>query len=79
MVSSPYFVLILVLYGLGFLCLVVELFIRKTGYILPLVSLAFFVTASIIGLLSGASLFEVALAAAIFLVLSLFGIGRKAR
>lgn len=79
MFSSPYLALILTLYGAGLALLLFELFTRKTGYILPMISLLFFIAGSIVGLLTGASLFEVALVATMFLVVSLFGIGRKAK
>ena len=71
--SSP---LLLVLYGIA-LGLTVYDNLKKTGMILPVLSAFIAVGASVYALLSGASLYEVAAAVSIILIVLLAGAWRK--
>ena len=72
--NSP---LLLILYGVALAVAIFELVTKTTGYVLPLLSLAIVVGASIYALLIGASLFEIAIILMVFMLISLAGIRRK--
>ena len=72
--NSP---ILLCLYGLALALALFELFSKTTGYILPIISFAIVVGATIYGLLLGAGLFEVIIILLIFLLLNMFGARRK--
>ena len=69
--------LILVLYGIALALALFELFSKLTGYVLPIISFAIVVGASIYGLLVGAGLLEIAIYLAIFLLINLYGARRR--
>ena len=70
--SSP---LLLILYGIA-LGLSVYDMIKKTGFLLPVLSALLVVSVSAYALLHGAGLFEIAAAATLFLVVQLIGLRR---
>ena len=69
--------LILVLYGIALALALFELFSKLTGYVLPIISFAIVVGASIYGLLVGAGLLEIAIYLVIFLLINLYGARRR--
>ena len=69
--------LILVLYGIALALALFELFSKLTGYVLPIISFAIVVGASIYGLLIGAGLLEIAIYLVIFLLINLYGARRR--
>ena len=72
--NSP---LILCLYGLALALALFELFSKTTGYILPIISFAIVIGATIYGLLIGAGLFEVIIILLVFLLINMYGARRK--
>ena len=72
--TSP---VVIILLSLALAMVIFEVIFKFTGYLLPLIALAIVIGAMIYAILIGASLFEVATVAIVFMVLNLFGIGRK--
>ena len=72
--NSP---ILLCLYGLALALALFELFSKTTGYVLPIISFAIVIGASIYGLLIGAGLFEVIIVLFVFLLINMFGARRK--
>jgi len=72
--NSP---LLLVLYGIALALALIELKIKATGYVMPIISFAIAVGTSIYAILLGAGLFEIAIPLVILLLLNLFGARRK--
>ena len=73
-IHSP---LLLILYGVALALNIVALKIKATGYVLPLLSAAIVAGASAFALLLGAQLLEILAVVLVFLIVNLFGIGRR--
>lgn len=70
--------LLLALYGIALVLSLIDLFHRASGYVFSLLSAGVFVAASVVAVLSAASLFEIGGAALVFLVVNLIAVqGRK--
>lgn len=76
MFSSSYLALILAFYIIGFALLFLEALTKKSGFIIPLIAFSFFVAGTIVALLTGAKLFEVALVGSLYLLVCIFAFRR---
>ena len=72
--NSP---LLLILYAIALALALFELFTKKTGFILPIISFAIVIGTTIYALILGTELLEAAIIIFVFLLINMFGARRK--